>query len=337
VRTNDLTNLFNSTDVATLFLDRALCIRWFTPSMKALLELLPSDIGRPIAHFAQRFSGGDLLEDARKVLERLLPSDTEVVDDLGRWYIRHIVPYRTEDDRIDGVVVTFTEITERKHREKELSQAKEFAEAIVQAVRFPLVVLTPELRVRSANPAFYETFQVSADVTEGRPLGQLGNLQWDIPELHQRLSMVQSEGKEFSDFEIEHEFERIGRRTMLLHARPLDGAQSILLGMVDLTERKRGERERELLARELNHRVKNTLAVVQALAMQTDHSSSVEEYRNTFLGRLSALARAHSLLLDAQWRGADLRQLVEQTLEAYRTKSRSRASRCPSAPPRALG
>ena len=148
VRTNDLNNLLNSTDVATLFLDRALCIRWFTPSMKALLELLPSDIGRPIAHFAQRFSGGDLLEDARKVLERLLPSDTEVVDDLGRWYIRHIVPYRTEDDRIGGVVVTFTEITERKRREKEVNEAKEFAETIVQAVRFPLVVLTPELRVQ---------------------------------------------------------------------------------------------------------------------------------------------------------------------------------------------
>jgi two-component system CheB/CheR fusion protein len=106
---------------------------------------------------------------------------------------------------------------------------------------------------------------------------------------------------------------------MLLHGRPLDGAQLILLGMVDLTDRKRGDRERELLTRELNHRVKNTLAVVQALAMQTDHSRSVEEYRNTFLGRLSALARAHSLLLDAQWRGADLRQLVEQTLEAYRS------------------
>ena len=60
--------------------------------MKALLELLPTDIGRPISHFAQRFRGGDLVEDARKVLERLHPSDAEVVDELGRWYIRHIVP-----------------------------------------------------------------------------------------------------------------------------------------------------------------------------------------------------------------------------------------------------
>jgi two-component system CheB/CheR fusion protein len=320
-RTDDLNNLLNSTDIATLFLDRRLCIRWFTPSMRALLELLPTDIGRPVSHFAQRFRDGDLLNDARKALERLQPSDTEVVDDLGRWYIRHIVPYRTAHDRIDGVVVTFTDITDRKHRESEVSEAKEFVEGIVEAVRFPLVVLTPELRVKSANAAFYEIFQVTPDETEDRPLAQLGNRQWDVPELQRLLSRVLAEGTEFIDFEIQHDFERIGRRAMLLHGRALDGAQLILLGMVDLTERKRGEQERELLARELSHRVKNILAVVQALAMQTDRSSSVEEYRGKFVGRLYALARAHSMLLDRQSRAADLKPLIEEALEAYRVEN----------------
>jgi two-component system, chemotaxis family, CheB/CheR fusion protein len=124
------------------------------------------------------------------VLERLLPSDAEVMDDLGRWYIRHILPYRTEDDRIDGVVVTFTEMTERKRKEREIAEAKEFAEAIVEAVRFPLVVLTPEFRVKSANAAFYETFQISPEVIEGRRLPELGSQQSDISELHQRLTRV---------------------------------------------------------------------------------------------------------------------------------------------------
>ena len=230
--------------------------------MKTLLELLPTDIGRPISHFAQRFTGGDWVEDARKVLERLVPAEAEVKDDLGRWYIRNILPYRTEADRISGVVVTFTEITERKGREQEVNEAKEFAETIVQAMRFPLVVLTPELRVRSANPAFYETFQVSPDVTEGRPLAELGNLQWDIPELHQRSVEGPARAERVhGHFETQHHF-NLSYRHMALHARPLDGAQLILLGMVDLTERKRGERERELLARELNHRVKNILAGV---------------------------------------------------------------------------
>jgi two-component system, chemotaxis family, CheB/CheR fusion protein len=75
------------------------------------------------------------------------------------------------------VVVTFTEITERKRREKEVQDAKEFAETIVGAVRFPLVVLTAELRVRSANAAFYDTFEVARAETEGRPLSELGNRQ----------------------------------------------------------------------------------------------------------------------------------------------------------------
>jgi two-component system CheB/CheR fusion protein len=317
VRTDDLNNLLNSSDVATLFLDLDLRIRWFTPTMKGLLELLPTDVGRPVAHFAQKFTG-DLVEDASRVLAKLSPEDAEVLGAEDRWYLRHIVPYRTRDNRISGVVATFTEITDRKRREREVEEAKEFAEAIVEAVRFPLLVLTPELRVKSANPAFYGMFQVSPDVTEGRPLSELGNRQWNIPELHQLLTRILPEDSEFADFEIDHEFEGIGRRTMLLHARPLDGSRLILLGMADLTERKRGEQERELLSRELSHRVKNILAVVQSLAVQTDHSRSIEEFRETFIGRLAALARAHSLVLDADWRGADLKWLVEQALQAYR-------------------
>jgi two-component system, chemotaxis family, CheB/CheR fusion protein len=87
----------------------------------------------------------------------------------------------------------------------------------------------------------------------------------------------------------------------------------------DISVRKRAEEERELLARELSHRVKNTLAVVQSLAMQTDgRARSVEAFREAFVGRLQALARAHSLLLDTQWLDADLNTLVEQTIAAYR-------------------
>ena len=234
-----------------------------------------------------------------------------------RTYIRNVLPYRTEDNRIDGVVVTFTEITERKRSEQEVQAAREFAESIVNTVREPLLVLTPDLRVRSANSSFYRTYHVNPEETIDRPIYELGNRQWDIPELRRLLEEILPTNKQFDDFEVERDFETIGRRTMLLNARRLEAVQLILLAIADVTERRRGERERELLSRELSHRVKNTLAVVQALAMQTDRSSSVEEYRGKFVGRLSALARAHSLLLDAQWRGADLKQLVEQALQPF--------------------
>ena len=311
-RTDDLNNLLNSTDIAVLFLDRNFCIRWFTPQMKALLALLPSDFGRPITHFAQKFTGGDLLEDARRVLERLLPVDAEVVDELGRWYIRRGIPYRTSSDRIDGVVMTFTDISERKHHEQQVEEARVYAEQIVEAMPFPLTVLMPDLRVKSANQAFYAAFQCHPETTVGRALEKLGNGQWDIPELRQLLLRVLPHREEIASFEMVHDFEGIGPRTLLLHAQPLDGEQLILFGMVDITERKKNEEERELLSRELSHRVKNIFAVIQALATQTDgHIQSVEAFKEAFLGRLHALASAHGILLETQWQGADLKVLVE--------------------------
>jgi two-component system CheB/CheR fusion protein len=318
-RTDDLNNLLNSTDVATLFLDRALCIRWFTPTMKTLLELRATDIGRPISHFAQRFSGGDLLEDAREVLARLRASDAEVVDDLGRWYIRHIVPYRTASDRIDGVVVTFTNITERKHSEEELQRSKDFAEGIVDSVPMALLVLTPTLKVHATNDTFCELFEVKREEVVGRLLFDLGNREWSVPELRRQLEEVLPRDKQLASFEVEGNFPKIGRRIMLLHARRHDAVQLILLSIQDITERKEAEQEKDLLAQELSHRVKNTLAVVQSLATQTDgRARSVEAYREAFVGRLQALARAQNLLLEAHWRGTNLKALVEQAVAAYR-------------------
>ena len=98
-----------------------------------------------------------------------MPSDAEVVDDLGRCYIRHILPYRTASDRIERVVVTFTEITDRKRWEEEIQAAKEFAESIVDTVREPLLVLTADLRVRAANESFYRTFRVDRRGNRGPP------------------------------------------------------------------------------------------------------------------------------------------------------------------------
>ncbi len=171
----------------------------------------------------------------------LLPMNAEVVSDQGRWYLRHIAPYRTNDDRVGGVVVSFTDITERKHAEQQVHDAKEFAESIVDTVREPLLVLTPDLRVQSANRSFYRRFKVSREETEGRPIFELGNRQWDIPQLRQLLEDVLSKDSQFNDFVVENDFQSIGRRTMLLNARRLDSVQLILLSIEDDTERKRAE------------------------------------------------------------------------------------------------
>lgn len=316
--TNDLRNLLASTDIATIFLDRRLRIRWFTPAMTQLADLVGSDVGRPLAHFATRFADRHLLTAAQGVLEKLTPVEAEVEADDARWYLRRILPYRTQDDRIGGVVVTFTEVTAAKQSEQVLRAAHEHMQSIYDTMREPLLVLSPDLRVKSANSAFYSTFQVDPEDTEGRLVYELGDRQWDIPRLRELLGDILPANQAFDDFEVEHEFAGLGRRTMLLNARRLDDVQLILLAIEEVTARKQWEERQQMLLAELSHRVKNMLASVQSIASQTLRTSdTLESFEQRFYGRLQALSRTHELLTRGNWQSATLSDTLRAPLEAF--------------------
>jgi two-component system CheB/CheR fusion protein len=183
------------------------------------------------------------MDDARTVLKRLTAVEREVQDESGRWYLTRVLPYRTPDNRIEGVVVNFIDISDRKRMEEELRNAKIFAESIVETIQEPLLVLGPDLRVLSANPAFYEHFKVDPEDTISRRVYELGNNQWDIPQLRRLLEEVLPESKVVTEFEAEHEFEDIGRRVMLINARQIEHAQLVLLGIRDITKSKLSEAE----------------------------------------------------------------------------------------------
>jgi two-component system CheB/CheR fusion protein len=125
---NDLQNVLYSTDVATLFLDTDLKIRFFTPATKALFSVIPGDVGRPLADLRLLADDGALLPDARTVLQTLVPIEREIEARSGAWYIRRILPYRTHDKGVEGVVITFANITERRHTSVALEAAKRHAE-----------------------------------------------------------------------------------------------------------------------------------------------------------------------------------------------------------------
>jgi two-component system, chemotaxis family, CheB/CheR fusion protein len=110
---SDLTNLMAATDIATIFLDTELRIKRFTPPTSRLLNLLATDVGRPFRDFAPRFTDDDLFSDAHQVLRRLSPIEKLIHASEDHWYLRRILPYRSVDDRIGGVVITFVDITER--------------------------------------------------------------------------------------------------------------------------------------------------------------------------------------------------------------------------------
>lgn len=143
---NDLQNILYSTDIATVFLDLDLGIRFFTPATKALFNIIPSDIGRPIADLNSLADDGALLADARTVLQTLAPIEREIQARNGLWYVRRILPYRAKNDGVEGVVITFADITERKHTADALEAAKrEAQQASIAKSRF-LAAASHDLR-----------------------------------------------------------------------------------------------------------------------------------------------------------------------------------------------
>jgi two-component system CheB/CheR fusion protein len=166
-----------------------------------------------------------------------MPFEREVRTRGDAWYLVRIQPYRTLDNVIDGVVLTFTDISRRVEAEAAVEAARAMAEGIVNTVRQALIVLDAGLRVVTASQSFYRRFHVSSDDTLGRRLYELGNGQWNIPALRELLETVLPRDQSFDGFAVEREFTGIGRCRMLLNARRFVGGTStaalILLAIED--------------------------------------------------------------------------------------------------------
>jgi two-component system, chemotaxis family, CheB/CheR fusion protein len=253
---SDLQNLLNGTQIATIFLDTELHIRNFTPAAGSMFRLITGDVGRPITDLAAQFTDVDLMQDTRDVLATLSARERQVAGTGGRHYHQRILPYRTVHNVIAGVVLTFVDVTALKQAEQLATEAQDYAMSIVDTVREPLVVLDVNLRVKSASKAFFDKFAVSAEETLSKSLYDLGDRQWDIPDLRKLLTEVLPESKKIEDYEVEHEFPTLGRRTMLLNSRRVeqrDGKEPLLLlAIEDVTERKRAEETLRTHAEELS-------------------------------------------------------------------------------------
>jgi two-component system CheB/CheR fusion protein len=231
---NDLNNLLSSTDIAVIFLDNDLQVKRFTQAATRIVNLINADIGRPIEQISHILDGDEILSDVREVLDTLAFREKEVHTKKGEWYMMRIMPYRTTENVIDGVVITFFDTTRVK-------SAQQYAQSIVDTVREPLIVLDRDLRVVSANASFYSNFKVNRKETEKRLIYDLGNGQWDIPTLRKLLEEILPKSTEFNDFIVEHTFPQLGHRKMLLNARRMYEAdmktERILLAIEDITGR----------------------------------------------------------------------------------------------------
>jgi two-component system CheB/CheR fusion protein len=235
---DDLNNVLSSIEIPIVILGRDLRLRQFTPAAAKVLRVAASDIGRPITDLKPTVHVPELAQMIGDVLTRLIPVARTVQTDEGRWYQLTVRPYLTADNRVDGTVISVVDIDEIKQGEQLIAQARTYAESIVDTVRECLVVLDHDLRVRSANRAFLNTFGMTGTDIEGRFFYELGAGEWNLPTLRQRIEAL-GQGDQLQGFALEQEFANIGERAFVLNARRIEHTTEVLLALEDVTEQKR--------------------------------------------------------------------------------------------------
>lgn len=229
---DDLKNLLESTQVATLFLDEQMRVRRFTEAARRLVALRTADIGRPIDELATQLEYKGLTTDAQEVLSTLQPKEVEIQSVEGDWYQLRIMPYRTTQNAVDGLVCTFQDIQAAKR----LEANEAYFRPIVHTIREPLLVLDAELRIVSANRGFYRLTGMAPAQVEGEHLFRIGEGHWDHPELRALLEEVLPADRRSEDLELEIDPGSGKRQRLWLNARMLEegeewGRGRILLAM----------------------------------------------------------------------------------------------------------
>ncbi len=227
--------------------DMAMVVVTGCPSLETAVQALRNGAA---AYITKPLNMGDILATVEGVVEKQhLAMESRKLYQKAQ---RELAESRRAEQALREYSKRLEEMLEQ--RTKGLRDAREYAESIVAAIREPLLVLDEDLRVVSANRSFYRTFKMTPKETEGQPLYELGNRQWDIPRLRELLTEVLPNNTAFDDFEVEHDYPTIGQRTMLLSARrerEASETRMILLTIEDITERKRAEERIHVFQRRL--------------------------------------------------------------------------------------
>jgi len=240
---DDLSNLIGSVNIPILIVGQDLCIRRYTPGMEKLFNVISSDLGRPLNDIKPNIEIPDFIATVTSVIENIKSHTIELQDNQAHWYSVRIYPYNTADNKIDGAVIALIDIDVIKRSLEETTTARKYAEAVIEAVRHPMLVLDKDLRVVSCSLAYHKVFNVMDKETLGNLLYRLGNGQWGVPELRAKLEEVVNEGNAFDDLIITHNFPDVGERTVSVSGRqipPLVPKEPMVLMQIeDITGREK--------------------------------------------------------------------------------------------------
>ena len=319
VRSNsDLANLFDSTSVATLFLDNASCIRRFTPAITEIFNVREGDEGRPIGDFASRLAGAALTKDIATVLRDLgsLEHEAESGDGAATYLLR-VKPYRDLNNVIDGVVITLIDITERKRLERDMAHLA----AIVASSQDAILSHDLDGRITSWNAGAEKIYGYTADEIIGQPMSTLLD-DVQVNEWPDNLVRLRR-GELISDIDISRVTKGDRVIYVSLTISPMRDTSGTIIGASavarDIAQRKKAEVHAQILMAELDHRVKNILAVVSSVVTQTlKAGGTAEAARGEIEGRIQAISRAHGLLTELGGVQGSLRELVATEIQPYK-------------------
>jgi two-component system CheB/CheR fusion protein len=236
---DDMKNLFAATDIGTLFLDNDLRIKRFTPAATEAFNLKEIDVGRAISDITSNLEYDNLARDAEEVLDKLTRKELKIRGKSGKFYVLRMVPYRSGKNVIEGVVISFLDISAFENSVVPEDVFRKFFETVAAELWEPFLILDEDCKIVAANQAFYRVFKASPKKSIDKQLFELDNQQWDIDELRQFLNDIIPFNKHFEGYEVEADFPRIGRRKMSLNARRIElgreQPEMILLSFKDIT------------------------------------------------------------------------------------------------------
>jgi two-component system CheB/CheR fusion protein len=225
---SDLMNLLANVQIAIVMVSLDLRIRRFTPTAEKILNLIPSDVGRPIGHIKPNIECPDLEKRIAHVADAIVTDESEVQDRQGRWYSLRIRPYKDAENRIDGAVLSLFDVDSMKAEGAQLGTDLKFAEGVLETITQPIVVLNDDLTLRMANNAFCHEFQLDREDIAGRRIDELGKEQWQMPSLREALERVLPENETFENLIVEQSFSD-GSRRIRLNGRRLEGVDERLI------------------------------------------------------------------------------------------------------------
>jgi two-component system CheB/CheR fusion protein len=192
---NDMKNLLDATEIGTVFLDNDLEILRYTPQIKRLFNIIPTDVGRPLSDIVSNFDFTQLEDAIKDVIDRLATKTVEVRTKTNDWYTVRVMPYRTLDNYISGVVMTFTQVTGYKQMEFRLKALQNYSTSMLSRLQQPALQLDKDLKVISVNDLFGEIFLVKSEDLEKISFEQFVRANWQAEELGARLSAARETGK----------------------------------------------------------------------------------------------------------------------------------------------